>query len=281
MPVKDGRIEQSNFDTYNSMRIAEMPKVESIVMPTRRLLGRHRRADHLRRGAGGAQRLFCGDQQTYPFGAAEESKYQPSPDSPGHHPMTSNRYSAPFVAVEAAVNSRSVLRETDRAALLVAAPDLPQRRKLRAFQRRLRSGGAKNNADIVGAGAIDGIPERADLVRRHPVLRVQQDDGIDLACRKAFQKLPEIGMDRDNQSRTVAHPFKLAALQIRRQAAIAGTGVAAMQRLPCKIIGVVGMSVDQAQQPLMKHFVERRVCPEQGTLLGRNAEAEQQAPELR
>jgi isoquinoline 1-oxidoreductase beta subunit len=32
--VKDGRIEQTNFDTYNSMRIAEMPKVESIVMPS-------------------------------------------------------------------------------------------------------------------------------------------------------------------------------------------------------------------------------------------------------
>jgi len=33
--VKDGRIEQTNFDTYNSMRIAHMPKVESIVMPSR------------------------------------------------------------------------------------------------------------------------------------------------------------------------------------------------------------------------------------------------------
>jgi isoquinoline 1-oxidoreductase beta subunit len=31
--VKDGAIEQTNFDTYNSIRIAEMPKVESIVMP--------------------------------------------------------------------------------------------------------------------------------------------------------------------------------------------------------------------------------------------------------
>src|SRR5262249_1770767 len=31
--VKDGRIEQTNFDTYNSMRIAEMPQVESIIMP--------------------------------------------------------------------------------------------------------------------------------------------------------------------------------------------------------------------------------------------------------
>ena len=32
--VKDGRMEQENFDSYNSMRIAQMPKVESIVMPS-------------------------------------------------------------------------------------------------------------------------------------------------------------------------------------------------------------------------------------------------------
>ncbi|HEY7527165.1 MAG TPA: molybdopterin cofactor-binding domain-containing protein [Candidatus Limnocylindria bacterium] len=32
--VKDGRIEQTNFDKYDSMRIAQMPKVESIIMPS-------------------------------------------------------------------------------------------------------------------------------------------------------------------------------------------------------------------------------------------------------
>jgi isoquinoline 1-oxidoreductase beta subunit len=32
--VKGGRIEQTNFDTYNSMRINEMPNVEAIVMPS-------------------------------------------------------------------------------------------------------------------------------------------------------------------------------------------------------------------------------------------------------
>jgi isoquinoline 1-oxidoreductase beta subunit len=31
--VKDGRIEQTNFDSYNVMRISEMPKVETILMP--------------------------------------------------------------------------------------------------------------------------------------------------------------------------------------------------------------------------------------------------------
>jgi isoquinoline 1-oxidoreductase subunit beta len=32
--IKDGRVVEENFDTYNSMRISEMPKVESIVMPS-------------------------------------------------------------------------------------------------------------------------------------------------------------------------------------------------------------------------------------------------------
>ncbi len=32
--VKDGRIEQTNFHDYNSMRIAQMPRVDSIVMPS-------------------------------------------------------------------------------------------------------------------------------------------------------------------------------------------------------------------------------------------------------
>ena len=32
--VKDGRIEQTNFDSYNSMRISEMPKVEAVMVPS-------------------------------------------------------------------------------------------------------------------------------------------------------------------------------------------------------------------------------------------------------
>ncbi len=32
--VKDGAIEQTNFDSYNVMRMDEMPKVESIIMPS-------------------------------------------------------------------------------------------------------------------------------------------------------------------------------------------------------------------------------------------------------
>src|SRR5213075_1515517 len=32
--VKDGRIVEENFHTFDSMRIAQMPKVESIIMPS-------------------------------------------------------------------------------------------------------------------------------------------------------------------------------------------------------------------------------------------------------
>jgi len=32
--VKDGVVQETNFDTYNSMRIAEMPKVESVIVPS-------------------------------------------------------------------------------------------------------------------------------------------------------------------------------------------------------------------------------------------------------
>jgi len=32
--IKDGRVEQENFDSYNVMRISEMPKVDTIIMPS-------------------------------------------------------------------------------------------------------------------------------------------------------------------------------------------------------------------------------------------------------
>ena len=32
--VKDGAVEQTNFDSYNVMRLSEMPKVECIIMPS-------------------------------------------------------------------------------------------------------------------------------------------------------------------------------------------------------------------------------------------------------
>ena len=74
--VKDGRIEQTNFHDYNSMRIAEMPKVEVDHHAVRRFLGRRRRADHLRGGAGRAQRVLRGDRQAHPLGAAEEPQHR-------------------------------------------------------------------------------------------------------------------------------------------------------------------------------------------------------------
>ena len=70
--VDRGRMVDVNFDTYEIMRLAEMPKVETVIVPTLRLLGRRRRADHLRRGAGGAQRHPRCNRQARAQPAAQE-----------------------------------------------------------------------------------------------------------------------------------------------------------------------------------------------------------------
>ena len=72
--VKDGRIEQENFDTYNVMRIDEMPAVESDHDAVGRLLGRRRGADDRRRRACGAQCRLRGDRQAGPKPSAEERR---------------------------------------------------------------------------------------------------------------------------------------------------------------------------------------------------------------
>jgi isoquinoline 1-oxidoreductase beta subunit len=48
MPVEKGRMTNLNFDSYEIMRLAEMPKVETVHRADPRLLGRRRRADDLR-----------------------------------------------------------------------------------------------------------------------------------------------------------------------------------------------------------------------------------------
>ena len=70
--VKDGRIEQENFDTYPVMRMDEMPKVETDRHALGRLLGRRGRADDRGGRAGGAERDLRGHRQAHPRAAAEE-----------------------------------------------------------------------------------------------------------------------------------------------------------------------------------------------------------------
>src|ERR1700731_2601800 len=49
-----------------------------------------------------------------------------------------------------------------------------------------------------------------------------------------------------------------------------------MKGLPRKIIAVVGMTVDQAQQSLMKHLIQRCPRTQDRSLLRRNSKAEKQ-----
>ena len=72
--IKDGAVVETNFDTYGSIRMAEMPKVEVDHHPDQRFLGRRRRAHDLRGGAGGAQRDLRGDGQALSLVPAEEPR---------------------------------------------------------------------------------------------------------------------------------------------------------------------------------------------------------------
>ena len=71
--VEKGRIAETNFHTYEILRLAEMPKVETVIVPIVRLLGRRRRTDDLCRGARGDERDYRRHGQAGAQPAAQES----------------------------------------------------------------------------------------------------------------------------------------------------------------------------------------------------------------
>ena len=70
--VKDGRIEQDNFDTYPVLQHGRDAEGRDDHHALGRLLGRRRRADDRGGGAGGAERDLRGHRQAHPRPAAEE-----------------------------------------------------------------------------------------------------------------------------------------------------------------------------------------------------------------
>ena len=100
----------------------------------------------------------------------------------------------------------------------------------------------------------------------------QQHHGIDLAGRKAFQEQPRLACTGMIRPAPLRMRFELAALQIGRQTAIVRTGVTARAAPAMQNNWSRWVTIDQAQQPLMQHFVERRAASQQGPLLRRNAE---------
>ena len=73
--VKDGKIEQTNFDTLQLDAHQRDAQGRIDRDAVRRILGRRRRADHLRGRAGRAQCVLCRDRQAHPLGPAEEPQH--------------------------------------------------------------------------------------------------------------------------------------------------------------------------------------------------------------
>ena len=73
--VKDGRIEQTNFDTYNSMRISEMPKVELIIMPSNDFWGGVGEPTIFVAAPAVLNAFFAAHRQAHPLDSAQEPRH--------------------------------------------------------------------------------------------------------------------------------------------------------------------------------------------------------------
>ena len=71
--LKDGRVEQHNFNDYRVLRINEAPQIEVHLVKSTRSAGRHRRAGHGRHRAGGGQCDLRRDRQAHPQAAHQGS----------------------------------------------------------------------------------------------------------------------------------------------------------------------------------------------------------------
>src|SRR3954469_7157284 len=74
------------------------------------------------------------------------------------------------IEVEAAIDARAVLGMAEGASLGVALPGRAKRRVHGVVERRFYTSCAEDDADVVAAGAVDGVPKCTDFIRRHPVL---------------------------------------------------------------------------------------------------------------
>ena len=79
---KGGAVE-SNFDTYKVMRLDEMPKVETVIVPSGGFWGGVGEPTIAVAGPGGAQRDLCRDRQAHPHVAADEPRSAAAPEGAG------------------------------------------------------------------------------------------------------------------------------------------------------------------------------------------------------
>ena len=156
---------QGNFDDYEMLRMADMPTVETVLVPTRRVLGRRRRAGGAAAGAGAVQRDLRGDRQAHSLTAAEGSGPQSGVSSRGERGALAVQR-ARLIWLRRSSCGRAAARGV---VLLGLSSGERQGRHAGAADRRARAGGdRRGDAGLSQRRApIDGHgPDRQGVLRR-------------------------------------------------------------------------------------------------------------------
>src|SRR5689334_618435 len=141
-----------------------------------------------------------------------------------------------YVAVEAAVDGRAVLRRPLTAGLAVVGKARKQRAGNAAGQDRLLAGGAEDDAGAGPSRAHDLSPQRVQLRVRHPVLRVEQHVGVERGGRQAAKMLGEGGVHDRDVADARAQNIEALALQVGRERGCTPARVAAAEGLPGEVV---------------------------------------------
>ena len=215
--VRGGHIEQKNFDTYQVMRIDEMPKVEAIVMPDGEFWGGVGEPTIAVAAPAVLNAIVGGDRQAHPQLPAQEQR----PETPRKAQQAAGRKSPPRLLVmarqRAAKTRRQILHgaaSAAAAAALVAAGvarasgTARRHRRRRLCRRGLRPRAAlsrRQACDHAGRGAahLYGAAAEQRRARRRPRELSQQQFGYDKIAAAGIKVAIATATAIDAQARSV------------------------------------------------------------------------------
>src|ERR1700688_4569038 len=181
----------------------------------------------------------------------------------------------PRVDVEAAIDRGAVAAEKSVGPLPRGAPGREKGRREGGLERRCAPCRAKDRKGCRARGALDLPPQPAELLRAHPILRVEEHVAVDRGRGCARQKIGERGELGPHPSRPGREQGEGLTPQIVRHGALGLDPIASAEGLPGEIVLLERKRAGQAPQALAIEGGEVALCvlAQALELRRRNAEA--------